>query len=41
MLGTNIHNDLGFVEVIAKEREDVSTLTEGQETDYMEQGQDR
>jgi hypothetical protein len=41
-LGTNIHDDHGFVEVIAKENgEDTATLTEEQKTDYMEQGCDR
>ena len=38
---TNIHDDHGFVEVIAKENgEDTATLTEEQKTDYMEQGCD-
>jgi hypothetical protein len=38
-LNTNIHDDLGFVEAIAREnREDVATLTEDKKTEYMSQG---
>ena len=41
-LNTNIHDDLGFINSIAREKgEDPSTLTEAQKTDYMEQGRDR
>lgn len=41
-LGNNIHDDLGFVEMIARENgEDPTGLTENQQTDYKEQGRDR
>ena len=40
-LGNNIHNDLGFVEVIAKENgEDPNTLADNKKMEYMDQGQE-
>ena len=41
-LGNNIHDDLGFVEVIAKKNgEDPSTLADNKKTEYIEQGRER
>ena len=41
-LNTNVHDDLGFIDAIARENgEDPSSLTETQKTDYMEQGRER
>ena len=41
-LGNNIHDDLGFADVIARERgENPSTLTDDQKTTYMEEGRER
>jgi hypothetical protein len=40
-LGNNIHNNLGFVEVTAKENgEDPNTLAEDKKTIYMEEGRE-
>lgn len=41
-MNTNIHNDLGFIDALAHEKEeDPFTHTEIQKTEYMEQGRDR
>ena len=41
-LNTNIHDDLGFIEAIAREKgEDLALLTEADKTEYMEQGRER